>query len=211
MVTYPGGSEAGYEGSAGYGRGCPLGMGIVIVDDSVYTRDLEEARQLGPEAVEWVKERHHRFQEVLKEREVKPYSFMNGLLFPNFALMAFFSPMLGRNLLLFHPRGIWEHEVWQWTMVEREAPKAVKELGIQRAYQGQYMAGIVAPDDVENFERLVEAMRAPRNWRRPFHYGLQLGHQEEGPRGVPGNLGPNPSETNQRQFYRFWLELMEKD
>jgi phenylpropionate dioxygenase-like ring-hydroxylating dioxygenase large terminal subunit len=212
MVTYPGGPEGpAYEGSAGYGRGCPLGMGIVIVDESVYRRDLEEARELGPEAVEWVQERHRRFQEVLKDREAKPYSFMNGLLFPNLGLMAFLSPMLGRNLLLFHPRGIWEHEVWQWTMVEREAPKAVKELAVQRAYQGQYMAGIVAPDDVENFERLVEAMRAPRNWRRPFHYGLQLAHEQEGPRGLPGNLGPNPSETNQRQFYRFWLELMEAD
>jgi len=56
-----------------------------------------------------------------------------------------------------------------------------------------------------------EAMRAPRNWRRPFHYGMQLGHEEEAPRGLPGNLGPNPSEVNQRQFYRFWTELMEKD
>ena len=212
MVTYPGdpGGPA-YEGSAGYGRGCPLGLGIVVVDEPVYRRDLEEARQLGPEAVEWVQERRARLQEVLKDRETKPYSFMNGLLFPNLGLMGFLSPMLGRQFLLFHPRGIWKHEVWQWTMVERQAPKAVKELAVQRAYQGQHMAGIIAPDDVENFERVVEAMRPPRNWRRPFHYGLQLGHEEEGPRGVPGNLGPNPSEVNQRQFYRFWLELMERD
>jgi hypothetical protein len=40
---------------------------------------------------------------------------------------------------------------------------------------------------------------------------MQLGHEEEGPRGVPGKLGPNPSEVNQRQFYRFWRELMEQD
>lgn len=212
MVTYPGdpGGPA-YEGSAGRGRGCPLGLGIVVVGESVYKRDLEEARQLGPEAVEWVQERHRRLQEVLKDRGVKPYSFMNGLLFPNLGLMGFMSPMLGRQFLSFQPRGVLAHEVWQWTMVERQAPKAVKELAVQRAYQGQHMAGIIAPDDVENFERIVEVMRPPRNWRRPFHYGLQLGHEEEGPRGVPGNLGPNPSEVNQRQFYRFWLELMERD
>jgi phenylpropionate dioxygenase-like ring-hydroxylating dioxygenase large terminal subunit len=212
MVTYPGAPQGpAYEGSAGYGRGCPLGMGLVVADESVYRRDLEEAKQLGPEAVEWVQERHLRFQKMLEDRELKPYSFMNGLLFPNLGLMGFFSPMLGRQFLSFHPRGVWEHEVWQWTMVEREAPKAVKELAVQRAYQGQHMAGIIAPDDVENFERIVDTMRPARNQRRPFHYGMQLGHEEEGPRGIPGNLGPNPSEANQRQFYRFWLELMEAD
>jgi hypothetical protein len=83
-------------------------------------------------------------------------------------------------------------------------------VAAQYVYQGQHMAGLIAPDDVENFERMVEAMRAPRNWQRPFHYGMQLEHEQEGPRGLPGNLGPNPSEVNQRQFYRFWRELMER-
>jgi len=200
-----------YEGSAGYGRGCPLGMGLVVLDDSVYRNDLQQAERLGPEAVDWVRERYRRHQEALKEREAKPYSFMNGGIFPNLGLMGFYSPLDGRHWLLFQPRGVWEHEVWQWTMVEREAPKVIKEVAAQHVYQGQHMAGLIAPDDVENFERLVEAMRAPRNWRRPFHYGLQLGHEEEGPRGLPGNLGPNPSEVNQRQFYRFWRELMERN
>ena len=142
---------------------------------------------------------------------MKPYSFMNGLLFPNLGFMGFVSPMIGRHFLQFHPRGVAEHEVWQWTMVEREAPKAVKELAVRRVYQGQHMAGLIAPDDLENLERMVQTMRPAQNWRRPLHYGMQLDHEQEGPRGVPGNLGPNPSETNQRQFYRFWLELMEAE
>jgi hypothetical protein len=158
-----------------------------------------------------VQERHRRFQEVLKDREIKPYGFMNGLIFPNQGLMGFNSPMVGRHFLTFQPRGVWEHEVWQWTMVEREAPKAVKELAAQRVYQGQHMAGTIGVDDVENFERLTEVNRARRNWRRPFNYRIHLGHEEEGPRGLPVNLGPNPSEVNQRQFYRFWLDLMERE
>ena len=200
-----------YEGSAGYRRGCPLGLGIVVLDDWLYQNDLERAQQLGAEALDWVKDRYRRHQEALKDREIKPYSFMNGLLFPNFGLMGFDSPLDGRHVMLFQPRGAWEHEIWQWTMVEKEAPQIVKDVAAQYVYQGQHMAGLIAPDDVENFERMVEAMRAPRNWRRPFHYGMQLGHEEEAPRGLPGNLGPNPSEVNQRQFYRFWRELMEQD
>jgi phenylpropionate dioxygenase-like ring-hydroxylating dioxygenase large terminal subunit len=199
-----------YEGTAGYGHGCPMGMGMVSLDDAVYENDLVQAKRLGPAAVEWVRDRYHRHLEALKDREIKPYSFMNGLIFPNMGLMGFYSPLDGRHWLLFQPRGVWEHEIWQWTMVEREAPRVVKEAAAEYVYQGQHMAGMIAPDDVENFERLVEAMRDPRSWRRPFNYSLQLGHEQEGPHGLPGNLGPNPSEANQRNFFRFWLELMER-
>ncbi len=199
-----------FELSTGYGRGCPIGMGGVDLGEATYRNDLEEASDLGPEAVQWVEERHRRFEEVLKEREVKPYGFQNGCIFPTMALNSFASPLRGRQWILFHPRGPWEFEQWQWTMIEREAPQSVKQVATQRAYQGQYMAGTIAPDDVENLERIVEAMRAHRNWDRSHHYGLQLGHEQEGPTGLPGNLGPNPSEVNQRNFYRFWLELMER-
>ena len=119
--------------------------GIVVLDDSIYRSDLQRAEQLGPEAVEWVQERYRRHQEVLKDREIKPYSFMNGLIFPNMGLMGFYSPLDGRHWLLFQPRGVWEHEVWQWTMVEREAPKVVKEAAAEYVYQGQHMGGLIAP------------------------------------------------------------------
>jgi len=213
MISYPsrGADSLAYEASGGYHRGCPLGLGVVVLDDGMYQRDLEEATRLGPESVEWVRERHRLLRDALKDRNDKPYSFMNGLLFPNWGLMGFISPLLGRHFLLFHPRGPREHETWQWTMVEKNAPEAVKKLAVQRVHQGQHMAGLVAPDDVENFERLVEATGARRNWTRPFYYGMQRRHEEEGPRGLPGNLGPNPSEVNQRQFYKFWLKLMERD
>ncbi len=212
MVTYPAmPSGPVYEGSSGKSGGPPLGMGLVALDDSIYQRDLEEAKQLGTESVDWVKERYQLLQVALKDREPKPYGFMNGLLFPNIALMGFISPLVGRHFILFHPRGTREHEAWQWTMVEKNAPQAVKDLAVQRVYQGQHMAGLIAPDDVENFERLVEAVGPRRNWKRPFHYGMQLGHEGEGPTGLPGTLGPNPSEINQRRFYKYWLEMMERE
>ena len=59
-------------------------------------------------------------------------------------LMGFSSPLDGRHWLLFQPRGAWEHEVWQRTMVEREAPKVVKEAAAEYVYQGQHMAGLIA-------------------------------------------------------------------
>lgn len=213
ILTYPGGAVGGpvYEVSAGdRGRGAPMGMGMVTVDnEEVFKRDLAEAQELGPEAVEWVEFRREKLAEITKDRGGTPYGFMNGLIYPNMGLMGFYSPLLGRHFQCFHPRGPMEHECWQWTMVERDAPQVVKDLAVQRVYQGQHMAGVIAPDDLENLERMVEAGRPARNWSRPFHYGLQLGHEQEAPQGLPGNLGPNPSEVDQRRFYRFWLEMME--
>lgn len=197
-----------YEVTAGYGRGCPMGMGGVVLNaDAAHATDLRDAEELGSEAVEWVTERYRRHREALKGTEPLPHSVANGLVFPNFGFLLI-SAFVGHHFLLFQPRGPLEHEVWQWTMVERDAPEIIKEINAQRVCTGQHMAGILAPDDVENFERLVEAMRTPRARKRPLHYGLQFGHEKEGPRSLPGNVGPNPSEVNQREFYRFWLELM---
>ena len=198
-----------YEVTTGYLKGCPIGFGNVTMDPIVHESDLAMAETLGKEAVEWVQYRRRQYEEQMKDYEIAPYSFMNGAIFPNLGLMGFFSPMAGRHFLLFHPRGVGQMEQWQWTMVEKEAPAIVKEVAAEYAYRGQHMAGTIAPDDVENQERIVEAMRAPRNWRRPHNYRLQLNHEEEAPQGIPGQVGPNPSEVNQRNFYRFWLELME--
>jgi phenylpropionate dioxygenase-like ring-hydroxylating dioxygenase large terminal subunit len=215
MVTSPlplRGKEEKYEVTAGYGRGCPLGIGALLTHgEALYERDLAEATQLGASAAAWVRDRHRRMEEALREYEPRPYGFVNGLLFPNLGLMGYASPMIGRHFLLFHPRGVAEHETWQWTMVEREAPDVVKELAAQRVYQGQHMAGVVAPDDVENFERIVEAMHAPRTWSLPLNFQAHLTDDLDQLPGLPGNVSAEPSEVNQRQFHRFWLELMSRD
>jgi phenylpropionate dioxygenase-like ring-hydroxylating dioxygenase large terminal subunit len=201
-----------YEVTAGYRSGAPLGLGALRMHSKeIYERDLEESRALGKEAVEWVRHRDDRMAKALASCEPRPDSFVNGLMFPNLGLMGYMSPMMGKHFMLFHPRGPAAHEIWQWTMVEREAPEAVKELAVQRVYQGQHMAGVIAPDDVENFERIVEASHSPRAWRSPMNYEIHLGHDQDQLPHLPGNISGEPSEVNQREFYRFWLELMEQD
>jgi phenylpropionate dioxygenase-like ring-hydroxylating dioxygenase large terminal subunit len=198
-----------YEVTAGYQSGAPLGLGALrLHTDAIYERDLGEARALGPAAVEWVRERNDRMSKALAEYEPRPDSFVNGLLFPNLGLMGYMSPMVGKHFLQFHPRGPARHEIWQWTMVEREAPESVKELAVQRVYQGQSMGGVIAPDDVENFERIVEASHSPRTWRTPMNYDIHLGHDHDQVPHLPGNIGAEPSEVNQREFYRAWLQVM---
>lgn len=198
-----------YEVTAGRGSSCPLGLGaLVLYSDELYQRDLEDAKALGSEAVEWVIERQKRLNKVLEGRDNQPFGFINGLLFPNLGLMGYISPLVGRHFLLFHPRGTSEHETWQWTMVEKDAPASVKAIAAKRVYQGQHMAGVIAPDDVENLERLVEAQHAPRTWRLPLNYQAHLSDDGDQIPGLPGNIGAEPSEVNQRNFFRVWLELM---
>jgi phenylpropionate dioxygenase-like ring-hydroxylating dioxygenase large terminal subunit len=204
--------EPTYEVTAGYRKTAPLGLGAMRMrTDEMLERDLEHARSFGVGKVvlDWIRERDERMGKALAEFEPRPGKFSNGLLFPNLGLMGNMSPLIGKHFLLFHPRGVQAHETWQWTMVEKEAPDAVKELAVQRVYQGQHMAGFIAPDDVENFERMVEAMRSPAAWRYPMNYEVHLGHDEDLLPHVPGNCGAEPSEVNQREFYRFWLGLME--
>ena len=201
--------EPTYELTAGYRRGCPLGLGSVrLHTDALYERDLGHAAELGPDVVEWVKDRNDAMGKALAGYEPRPYGFGHGLIYPNLGLMGYMSPFIGKHFLLFHPRGPAAHETWQWTMVEKQAPQSAKDIAVQRTYQGQHMAGVIAPDDVENFERIVEASHSPRTWRQLSNYEIHLGHEDDQLPEVPGNLGAEPSEVNQREFYRFWLETM---
>ncbi len=199
-----------YTGTAGESSGAPFGMGRVALYPEAYERDLESAQDFGPKVVDWVRERSNLLLKALGDREIKPYCFNHGGLFPNLGLISFVSATSHRGFLSFHPRGPEELEQWQWAMVEREAPESVKEAAVHRANKSQHMAGCVAPDDGENFERMVESSHSSVGWTRPFHYGMNLGHEDEGPKGIPSRLSPEPSDLNQRNFYRYWLEMMNR-
>jgi hypothetical protein len=41
-----------------------------------------------------------------------------------------------------------------------------------------------------------------------MNYEIHLGHDADQLPHLPGNASGEPSEVNQREFYRFWLEVM---
>jgi hypothetical protein len=41
-----------------------------------------------------------------------------------------------------------------------------------------------------------------------MNYEIHLGHDQDQPPHLPGNISAEPSEVNQREFYRYWLEAM---
>ena len=203
--------------AANFGRGVPHGFLEVKAGPASLAQDLGIAQRIGPEAVEWVHERERLLDEKCKAFKVRPYSFHAGNIFPNFALIGVGSAFYGKGLILHHPRGAAMTEVWMWCAVEKNAPESVKKHQRFVLMQRQAAAGMVAPDDHENFERISETMRTAAATKVPYHYAMAIGHDLDDPRPKqwqgntdwPGQLVPQMTEVIQRDFYRYWQSQMD--
>ena len=83
---------------------------------------------------------------------------------------------------------------------------------------GQSAAGLIGPDDHENFERIQENLQTPIGQSWAFNYQMTLGREDTYPggeawqvAGLPGLVGYHTTEVSQRQFYRYWKELMMRE
>ncbi|AMN41257.1 aromatic ring-hydroxylating oxygenase subunit alpha [Rhodoplanes sp. Z2-YC6860] len=203
--------------SANYDRGAAHGFYEVSVGDAPRRQELALAEQIGPEAVAWFHERERLLNEKLQAFRQRPYSFHVANIFPNFSLIGVGSAFYGKGLIVHHPRGANRTEAWVWCAIEKNAPPPVKKQQRFVLMQRQAAAGMVAPDDHENFERISETIDSGIARRVPFHYEMAMGYDREDPRPTkwigevdwPGQVTPQISEVNQRDFYRHWKRLME--
>lgn len=188
----------------------PHGLLQLAVGDNFYQDDLAQADTLGPEAVEWLRERYRRQSARLAGNAVQPYSFHAANIFPNFSMIGLGTAFYGRGFVLWQPRGPRLTEVWEWCLVEKSAPPSVKERMVFVLSQRQSAAGLVAPDDHENFERLTDALDT--GVAREVMFDYSLGQDVEPAESLiaelPGNVRPQISESYQREFYRHWLRAI---
>jgi 3-phenylpropionate/trans-cinnamate dioxygenase subunit alpha len=127
-----------------------------------------------------------------------------GLVFPNFA---FLSGVMGSSTIaVFQPRGPHLFDHWRWGIVDKAAPKAVKEAMVRCLHV--WPIAIADADDGENWGGIQSSLGGPIAQSLKLNY--QMGIGSEGPDPVyPGTLAPNIiSEFAQRRFYRRWLEFM---
>jgi phenylpropionate dioxygenase-like ring-hydroxylating dioxygenase large terminal subunit len=203
--------------AAGYQSGPAHGLLELRYGDGPYLLDLEHARKLGAEAAEWVVERQRRLEERLKAYRAKPYSFHVGNIFPNFSLIGVGTALYGKGLICHHPRGASKTESWMWCAVEKNAPQVIKDRQRFVLMQRQAAAGLVTPDDHENFERISDMINTRESRLSPLHYAMAIKHDEEdartddipGAEQWPGHIVHNYSEVMQRDFYRYWHSLMQ--
>jgi hypothetical protein len=195
--------------------GPPHGLGGVYTNDAQHQRDLAQAERMGNEVLDWLKERQGLMAERLRETPAKPTGYSHGNIFPNLNMVGATGAFSGRSFILSHPRGPLETEVWQWTLVDANAPESVKRQIALTSGRGQAPAGMVAPDDCENFERAAAMTHTPLAQRLPYNYSMSVGMDREWPNyeewhieGIPGQIGPRFWEGNQRRYYSYWAEQL---
>jgi phenylpropionate dioxygenase-like ring-hydroxylating dioxygenase large terminal subunit len=187
----------------------PHGFVSLMIGEDYFANDCRQAKDLGPEALRWVEARFQAQQERLAAYSTRPYSFHVGNIWPNLAMVGVGTSLYGRTFLQIHPRGPDKSEVWQWCFVPKSAPPEVKQRMAFVVTQRQSAAGMTAPDDAENFLRIRDAMRGRQARDVGFHYGLGLATDAVSvlPE-LPGIVQPRYSEYYQREFYRYWTELI---
>jgi hypothetical protein len=151
-----------------------------------------------------------------------------GNLFPNLSYLHFLnaaeSPITaGRNgterhaisfltLRQWQPRGADHMEVWSWLFVDAGAPVWWREASRECYLRGFGTAGIFEQDDAENWAEITQALQGPvarRLWLQ-YKMGLGLTPAEDWPGPGTAYLEPGYMELNEREFYRYWAELMER-
>jgi phenylpropionate dioxygenase-like ring-hydroxylating dioxygenase large terminal subunit len=200
-----------YAVASNHGLGAPHGLLEVRVGESYFQHDLAQAELLGPDAVEWVRKRHEVRQQAMAGQGMSPvpYGFHIGNIFPNFSIVGLGTALDGVGLILWLPRGPYETEVWQWCAVNKDAPASVRRRQREVLMEQQSAAGVFAPDDHENFERLQGNLASTEGKKWPFNY--EMGQDRPALAGAPnwpGRVMEALSEENQREFYRYWGQLM---
>jgi nitrite reductase/ring-hydroxylating ferredoxin subunit len=191
------------------------GLGGLRTGETIAENDELLAGKLGPDALEWIKERRRRMHEAFKALPDKPTGFIRGNIFPNFSIVGGASAMTGRGFYQWHPRGAHRTHAMLFCAVEKEAPQAVKRAAAINLIRGNSAGGLFGQDDMENFERVTENTTSSVTQRLSFNFSMGVGHERNWPgseewkvEGLPGLIGPRFTELNQRGFYGQWGRYM---
>jgi phenylpropionate dioxygenase-like ring-hydroxylating dioxygenase large terminal subunit len=127
-----------------------------------------------------------------------------GTVFPNFSLLRATS----RTFRVWHPRGPDKTEVWSWVFIDKAAPKHVKEAIRLAGVRGFSPAGTFEQDDMDNWQECTRTCRGVVSRRMPLNTQMGLGHEHFDPALGGWASEYRYSESNHRQFYRRWAQLM---
>jgi 3-phenylpropionate/trans-cinnamate dioxygenase alpha subunit len=127
-----------------------------------------------------------------------------GTMFPNFSMLRATS----RTFRVWHPRGPDKTEVWSWVFTDKAAPPHVKEAIRLAGVRGFSPSGTFEQDDMDNWQECTRTCRGVVARRAFLNTQMGLGHDrfDEGLQAWASDF--RISESNHRQFYRRWAQLM---
>ncbi|MDE2779726.1 MAG: aromatic ring-hydroxylating dioxygenase subunit alpha [Chloroflexota bacterium] len=127
-----------------------------------------------------------------------------GTVFPNLSIIRSTS----HSFRVWHPKGPGEIEIWAWIFVDKAAPPQVKEALRVNGLRGFGPSGTFEQDDMDNWQECTHTSRGVVSRRYDLNMQMGLGHEEYRP--DLGGLASDYrlSESNHRQFYRRWADLM---
>ena len=132
---------------------------------------------------------------------------MVGTVFPNFS----FLKSSARSFRVWQPKGPERSEIWSWVFADVAAPPEVKEAIRLIAIRGFSPSGTLEQDDQDNWQNCTVTSRGVVARRQMLNYQMGLGHERysEENEGLTSDF--RFSDSNQRQFYRRWGEMMAGD
>jgi phenylpropionate dioxygenase-like ring-hydroxylating dioxygenase large terminal subunit len=127
-----------------------------------------------------------------------------GTTFPNFSMLRATS----RTFRVWHPRGPDKTEVWSCVYIDKAAPAHVKEAVRLAGVRGFSPSGSFEQDDMDNWQECTRTCRGVVARRLSLNTQMGLGHERFDDELNAWASDFRMSESNHRQFYRRWAELM---
>lgn len=189
----------------------PHGILQLALGPAARENDLNQAESISEASVAWVEERHRRRAKLLEAYEHKPSAIHTGNIWPNLSFNGFGSGVYARTFVQWHPRDAETTDVWQWAFVEKSAPPELKERMAFVLTQRQAAAGMVAPDDVDNFQRMHDVLHTTQARALDFSYDLGAYDAKSLLPDLPGHVMEPITEQYHRTFYRYWYSIMDRE
>jgi phenylpropionate dioxygenase-like ring-hydroxylating dioxygenase large terminal subunit len=156
---------------------------------------LEYEKQIRPEVHKRLGPRSARINPVV------------GTLFPNFSMLRATS----RTFRVWHPRSPDKTEVWSWVYVDKAAPPHIKEILRLTGVRGFSPSGTFEQDDMDNWQECTRTCRGVVSRRLAVNTQMGLGHERFDEELKAWASDFRMSESNHRQFYGRWAQLMTAD
>jgi 3-phenylpropionate/trans-cinnamate dioxygenase subunit alpha len=130
-----------------------------------------------------------------------------GTVFPSFSMLRATS----RTFRVWQPRGPDKTEVWSWIYVDKAAPPRIKEAFRLAGVRGFSPSGTFEQDDMDNWQECTRTCRGVVSRRSFLNTQMGLGHERYNEDLKAWASDFRVSESNHRQFYRRWAQLMAAD